>query len=166
MPNTYFARGVRLVALFEGAKGLAVLLAGFGLLALLHHDVQKLAVQLIERMHLNPARKYPSIFIDAAKNVTDAKLWMLAGIALAYSLLRGAEAYGLWKERRWAEWLAVASGSIYLPLEFYELAQGVSWIRAGAVIVNVGIVVFMGLALRHRPRGAELALRVNAESER
>ncbi|RYG83545.1 DUF2127 domain-containing protein, partial [bacterium] len=33
-------RAVRTVAVFEAAKGLLVLLAGFGLLRLLHHDVQ------------------------------------------------------------------------------------------------------------------------------
>src|SRR5580765_6976102 len=94
------AQGLRVVALFEGAKGLLVLAAGFGLLSLVHRDVHELAARLIERMHLNPASRYPRIFIDAADRLTDARLWMLAGMALTYAICRGAEAYGLWRERR------------------------------------------------------------------
>lgn len=43
---------------------------------------------------MNPAKKYPRIFLDAASNVGDAQLWMLAALALAYAVLRGTEAYG------------------------------------------------------------------------
>jgi uncharacterized membrane protein (DUF2068 family) len=58
-----------------------------------------------------------------------------------YALFRFLEAYGLWSGRRWAEWLAVVSGGLYLPLEIYELIQKYTWMRVSAVIVNL-IVVF------------------------
>jgi Predicted membrane protein (DUF2127) len=35
--------GLRAIAVFEAAKGMVVLLAGLGLLSLLHHDVGALA---------------------------------------------------------------------------------------------------------------------------
>lgn len=35
--------------------------------------------------------------------------------------MRFVEAYGLWRERRWANWLAAISEGIYLPVEIYEL---------------------------------------------
>src|SRR5579859_647617 len=121
--------GLRLVAVFEAAKGVLVMLAGFGILALMHRDLQDYAEQLVAHMHLNPAKGYPEIFIDAAANATNARLWMLASFALAYSVVRWIEAYGLWRAKRWAEWVAVASGGIYVPAELYELARGVSWMK-------------------------------------
>jgi hypothetical protein len=48
------------VAAFEAAKGLLVLAAGFGLLSLLHKDVQVLAERFVDRLHLNPAKRYPT----------------------------------------------------------------------------------------------------------
>jgi hypothetical protein len=48
--------GLRIVALFEGAKGVLLLAAGFGLLSLIHDDVQKMAEELVRHFHLNPAR--------------------------------------------------------------------------------------------------------------
>src|ERR1043165_7789130 len=113
--------GVRTVALFEAFKGGLVLAAGLGLLALIHRDVQAFAEKLVRMSHLDPASHYPRIFIDAASHVTNARLWGFAAAAAAYPLVRGVEAYGLWMERRWAEWFALISGSLYLPVEIYEL---------------------------------------------
>lgn len=139
---------VRTVALFEAAKGAIVLLAGIGVLSLIHHDAQRLAEQLVGHLHLNPAKRYPRIFIDAAANLTDARLWVLATLAAAYALVRFVEAHGLWRERRWAEWFAAVSGGIYIPFELYELFQGAAWLSLGALVVNVFIVGLMTHALR------------------
>ena len=68
------AIGLRSVAALEGAKGLIVLISGFGLAALVHHDAQHVAAALVHHMHLNPAQHYPQIFIDAAARLNDVKL--------------------------------------------------------------------------------------------
>ena len=134
---------LRAVALFEASKGALVLLTGLGALSLIHHDVQRFAEQLVGHLHLNPAKHIPQIFIAAAANITDARLWVLAVLAASYGLLRLVEAYGLWHERRWAEWLAAISGGIYIPFEIYELFQGDTWLSAGALVVNILVVVLM-----------------------
>jgi uncharacterized membrane protein (DUF2068 family) len=140
-------RGLRAVALFEVAKAALVLLVGMGLLSLVHHDVQALAERVVERFHLNPARKYPRIFIAAAGNLTDAHLQMMAALAATYAAMRGVEAFGLWRERRWAEWFALASGCVYFPFELYELDQRFTWVRVSALVVNVAIVAYMAAEL-------------------
>jgi hypothetical protein len=40
-------RGVRSIAAFEASKGILVLLVGFGLLHLVHHDLQTIAERLV-----------------------------------------------------------------------------------------------------------------------
>ena len=140
--------GVKVVAVFEAAKGFLVLLAGFGLLAIVHENAQKLAEHIVRHFHLNPASRYPRVFIDVAHNISDLQLWLMAGLALAYASIRLIEAYGLWRERRWAEWLAVLSGGIYVPIEVYELLSRVSWIKVGTLIVNLCIVLYMSYVLK------------------
>lgn len=141
--------GVRTVALFEAAKGAVVLLAGLGLLALVHHDLQALAESLVRHSHLNPGSHYPRIFIEAAAATTDGRLRWLAAGAAAYSLVRGIEAYGLWRERRWAEWFALVSGTLYLPVEIYELIHHATWLKAAVLVTNAAIVAYLAYALRH-----------------
>ena len=142
--------GVRLIALLEAVKSLLVLLAGFGLLTLVHQDAEALASRLIERLHLNAANKYPKIFIDAASKLTDTRLWLLATLAMIYAIARAVEAYGLWHERRWAEWFALLSGAIYLPFDVFELCHHINGIKISALIVNLVIVAFIASRLHFR----------------
>ncbi len=140
-------RGLRLVAAFEAAKGGIVLIVGLGLLRLLHKDAQAAAEHLVHHLRLNPASHYPRIFIDAVAKLDDARLWLLAAFALLYAVFRFVEAYGLWRMRRWAEWVALLSGGIYMPFELFELLQRVTWLRASALLANVLIVVYLGALL-------------------
>jgi uncharacterized membrane protein (DUF2068 family) len=108
---------------------------------------------LIDRLHLDATRKFPHIFLQLAENLNDAQLWGLAALALAYALLRFAEAYGLWFQRRWGEWIAAVSGAIYVPVELYELTRGVTWVRVAALILNAAVVGYMCYMLwRGAPR--------------
>jgi uncharacterized membrane protein (DUF2068 family) len=140
---------LRTVALVEAAKGALVLLVGFGLLSLIHRDIQQFAERLITHAHLNPASHYPRIFLDMANRVTDGRLAALAAGAALYSSVRFIEAYGLWHARHWAEWFAALSGAIYVPFEAVELYRRVSWISVGAVAVNLSIVAIMLYCVFH-----------------
>ena len=148
---------IRTIAIFEGAKGALVLVAGFGLLSLVHRDLETLAEAALERLHLNPASHFPHIFIEAASRMTDARLWMFAMFAMAYAAFRLTEAYGLWGGRRWAEWLAVVSGGLYIPFEIYEVARGKGWVAIAALAVNIAIIVVMVRALRQKRRARPAA---------
>ena len=141
--------GMRIVAIAEAAKGTLVLLVGLGLLTLINRDVEMIAEKLVRHSHLNPASHYPRIFIDAAANVTNSRLMMLAAAAAAYALVRGVEAYGLWHERRWAEWFALLAGGLYIPVEIYEMFHHFTWLKAAIFVSNVAIVAYMAYALRH-----------------
>lgn len=134
---------IRLIALFEASKGALVVIAGIGLLSLVHKDVQAIAERLVEHSHLNPASHYPRIFIEAATRVDDHKLKVFAALAFLYSSLRFIEAYGLWRLRAWAEWMAIISGSIYLPLEIYELFEKATAVRAALFLLNLLIVGYL-----------------------
>jgi uncharacterized membrane protein (DUF2068 family) len=149
-------RGLQTVALFEAAKGALVLLAGFGILALFHHDAQHAAERLVRHFHLNPANHHPRIFLRLTEEATPAHLWLLAAGALFYALIRFVEAYGLWRERVWAEWLAVISSGIYLPIEFWELTKGLTWLRVMLLVVNLAILLYLTLTLARAGRRAQI----------
>ena len=137
------ARGLHIVALFEGAKGLLVLLAGFELLSFIHKDLHEAAMRLVAHLHLNPASHYPRIFLDLTERVTDSKLWAMASAAVIYSTVRMVEAVGLWLRKKWAEWFGVLTGGMYIPVEIYELLRGVTWPKVTVLAVNAGVVTYL-----------------------
>lgn len=145
-------RALHAIALFEAIKGLAALAAGIGLLGLLHQDIHQLAVALLWRFHLDPALPYPAILLHYADLLSAINLRTLAPVALAYIGVRFAEAWGLWKGKIWAEWLAALSGALYIPLEVAHLVHRTSLINAAVLFANVLIVGFLALQLWHRLR--------------
>jgi uncharacterized membrane protein (DUF2068 family) len=135
--------GLRAVAVFEIIKGGLVILAGLGVLALIHHDVQAIAEEFVRHIHLNPARHYPRIFIEAAGRLTDIRLMFMALTAFGYSTIRFVEGYGLWHKRAWAEWFAIISGCLYLPVEAYHLIHKPTPIKALVLLTNLLMVGYM-----------------------
>ncbi len=145
---------LRGIAILEATKGLLVLLVGVGALSVLrlNQTLQSLADQWVSHFHLNPAHGYPRIFLDLAANITNRHLWMIAAFALLYSSLRFIEAWGLWWERTWAEWLAALSSAIYVPFEIIELTRGITAWRLGTLLINLTITGFMAYSLYQKKR--------------
>jgi len=120
-----------------------VLSAGLGLLSLVHHDLQATAERLVRQSHLNPARHYPRIFIEAASHTNDSRLRSLAALAFLYAAVRFIEAYGLWRMKVWAEWFAIVAGSLFLPVEAYEMFRRATWMRGIVLLTNLFIVAYL-----------------------
>jgi uncharacterized membrane protein (DUF2068 family) len=165
-PRSATSRAVRSIAVVEALKGALVLLAGAGALGFVHKDVQAIAERVVAHFHLNPAHHTPRVFLEFASRIDDARLARLAMLAAAYALLRFVEAYGLVRERRWAEWFAAISGGIYIPLEIEHLVRGDFWVSLLALVVNVLVVGVMIVALLRHRRGETATQAVAAEVRR
>jgi uncharacterized membrane protein (DUF2068 family) len=154
-------RAIRTIAIIEAAKGALVLLAGFGLLSLVHHDMEKSAEVLLARFSLNPASHYPHIFLDVVQHTSNARLRGLAALALLYASIRFGEGYGLWHGRRWAAWFGALSSGIYIPVELYEILHGIDWIKTMTLLINLAVFSYLAYILWHTknidPRSADKA---------
>src|SRR5271154_7121154 len=109
--------GLRGVAVFELIKGVLFLIIGLGALSLVGKDVDQAAENILRLLHLDPTWHYSKLFIDESAKVTDTRLRLIAMVSLTLSAIRVVESYGLWHERPWAEWLAVISATVYIPIE-------------------------------------------------
>ena len=139
--------GLRVVSIIEGTKGFVVLIAGFGLLTFLHAHIHQIADQIVLHMHLNPASRYPRIFLDAVAHLNNRRLLLIAFSALLYSAARLIEAFGLWHEREWAEWFGALSGGIYIPMEVFEFVRRASWLVGALLIINAAVVAYLARVL-------------------
>lgn len=146
------SHAIRTVSLLEAGKGALVLLVGVSSFSLIHKDIQKFAEDLISHTHLNPASGKPRIFIELAGQLNNGYLLLLATGAIIYAGMRFIEAYGLWYQRRWAEWFAAVSCSIYIPFELFELYKHITWMSLGVLITNSAIVASMLFSLFYTQR--------------
>lgn len=150
-------RALRAIALFEAVKGLAALAAGIGLLGLLHYDVRRLAMALVWRFHLDPHTHYPDLLLHYADVLSAINLRTMAPVAVAYIAVRLLEAYGLWNEKTWAEWLGALSGALYIPLEIAHLMHKTSVVSAGVLLANILMVGFLAFQLWRRMHHVRMA---------
>lgn len=68
----------------------------------------------------------------------------LAGVGLlAYGLLQVVEGVGLWGGWLWAEYLAAVATSLFIPLEVYELVHKPTLLKAGALLLNIAVVIYL-----------------------
>lgn len=63
--------------------------------------------------------------------------------AVIYAVIEGAEAVGLWHEKRWAEYLTAVATVGFIPFEIRELAKRVTAFRVAAFIINVAILIYL-----------------------
>lgn len=139
---------LRSIATLELAKGVGVLLAAIAALVWLkHEDPWDVADALLRLFHISPDRHFAQVFLDWADTLTTSKIWAAGVAAFAYSALRFTEAYGLWYARAWAEWIALISGSLYLPYEIYKVAHRQSLLHLTILAINLAIVLYMAYLL-------------------
>jgi uncharacterized membrane protein (DUF2068 family) len=142
-------QALRSVSLLEFAKGVAVLAAAISLYWL---DPSDVADAFLSFLHVNPDHHLARWLMGLADRLSDIAEWQILVGACSYSGLRFAEAYGLWKARAWAEWIALISGAIYLPFEIRLLAHRVTLFHVAVLIVNIAIVLFMFYLRIYVPR--------------
>ena len=57
--------------------------------------------------------------------------------------MRLTEAYGLWREREWAQWFSLLSTALYLPPELYWMLGHPSRLKCAVLVINIAILLFM-----------------------
>jgi len=143
---------LRTIAMFEVAKAVIVLLLGCGLFHLMHINLDAVTARVVEVLHVNPEGKLSNLFCELARYASDRDPWVLALVTLAYAWVRSTEAYGLWREREWAQWFSLLSTALYLPPELYWMLRDPSWLKCAVLVINIVTFLFM------------ICLRVNGRS--
>jgi uncharacterized membrane protein (DUF2068 family) len=138
--------GLRTVAVFEALKGVLALASAYVLTVMIRRDVdfEEAAEHILFSLHINPSHHWSQEFLHAADKISDASLAMIAAIAITYAALRFAEGYGLWRQRVWAEWLAIISGCVYLPFEIYKVIRRPNELHWAILGINILVVLYIG----------------------
>ena len=78
--------------------------------------------------------------------------WRQLGlVSLVYASVFTLEGVGLWRERRWAEYLTIVTSSLLLPFEFIAVLHHVTVVRTGVLLANAVIVAYLIIVTtRHR----------------
>jgi uncharacterized membrane protein (DUF2068 family) len=148
---------LRLLAVERWLRGLLILAAGYGVWRFRAHQdaVQKafnedlpLIRPIADKLHFNLDDSAIVHTIQSVIQAETSTLAWVAGALIGYGILQLVEGVGLWLLKRWGEYFAVVATSLGLPIEIYELAEKVTALRIGALVLNTAAVLYLLLSKR------------------
>lgn len=161
---------LRLIAVNRALHFLVLALVGLAILLfsanrdLLHDRVVAAAAALTGATTTRAASTGLTHDVERLFSLNSDKLHLFAAVALVYAAIEGIEAIGLWRARRWAEYLTLTVTASLLPLEIFELSEHVTPFKIIAFVINVAVVIYLLYAKRlfgiRGGAAAEHALRV------
>jgi uncharacterized membrane protein (DUF2068 family) len=146
----------RLIAIDRGVHALVFAIAAVGLAVL---SIRLPRYQDVARELLPVARGTLVTEQGPGRRLLVGALQQVAGLhqhtvlillvaAIAYAIVEAVEAVGLWRRRRWAEYLTVVATAGLLPFEIAELTKQVTPVRVGALVINLLVVAYLVWAKR------------------
>ncbi|MCU1393426.1 MAG: hypothetical protein JWM34_1854 [Ilumatobacteraceae bacterium] len=143
---------MRLIAVNKGAHATVFTLLAVALTLLetnlnhLHRWSQSLIDQLSGPLDDTGQQASRSFLARQAQKLFDLQpgtIKVLLVLAVVYAVTEWTEAFGLWHERRWAEYLTVVATAGFLPLEVHELIDSITVVRVLALSINMALLVWL-----------------------
>jgi uncharacterized membrane protein (DUF2068 family) len=86
--------------------------------------------------------------IERAFSLQSTTLDLVGAVFAVYAIVEGVEAFGLWYQRRWAEYLTFIVTTSLIPLEVYELVHRLSPLKVLTLVINLAVVAYLLFAKR------------------
>lgn len=139
------------IAAERAFRALVLLAVGLVLITHPHTDWAGEVMRLAARGGLNPNSNWVQRIVEDVRRIHGNEDVFFGIVALAYGALEAVEAYGLWRRRRWGEWLTVIATSLLLVPEIWELTKSISVLKLGALLANLLIVAYLLWRIRRSP---------------
>ena len=136
------------IAAERSLRAIVLFLVGIALIANPHHDWGKTIANFARDLGLDPNSNGIEKIIHKLHGISSHRYAVYGIIALAYGALEAVEGYGLWRSRRWAEYLTVLATSLLFIPEIWEIADKASPLKIGALLVNIAVVTYLIFRLR------------------
>jgi uncharacterized membrane protein (DUF2068 family) len=142
---------LRVIAVYKALKAIGLLLvsaAAFGLVREARFDA---FTGWIMQLPIHHGHGFLAQLIDRMLELGPRKFIAIGAAAGIYATVFAVEGWGLWRGKRWAEYLTVIVTASLIPLEVWEIVRQFTWLKVLAIAVNVAIVWYLIYLLR-RPK--------------
>jgi uncharacterized membrane protein (DUF2068 family) len=144
--------GLRIIAIYKAIKTVClILVAAFAFHLDREQNFEKL-VHWLEHLSLTDSNGLRWRLVQVLQEWGPSKFVAIGLVALAYAAIFATEGTGLWLRKHWAEWFTVIATGSLIPVELYETLHRFAWLKLGALLANIAIVVYLvRIAMQPRP---------------
>jgi uncharacterized membrane protein (DUF2068 family) len=140
---------LKTIAVFKLVKVLLLIGVGLGSFDLLNPATAATADRWASALAWRLGPKAASVE-SRLSSLRDSQLLVVGIVAFLYAGLFAVEGVGLWKSKRWAEYLTIIATSSFVPFEVYELIRHASWQRGATLGINLLVVGYLLWKVRQR----------------
>jgi uncharacterized membrane protein (DUF2068 family) len=135
--------GLRVIAIYEVIKTLCLLGVAFVAFGLHQEQNFQRLVHTLEHLSLQDSSGMRWRLVELLQEMGPSKFMAIGIVALAYAAIFATEGIGLWLRKHWAEWFTVIATASLIPVEAYEMFHKFSWLKLGALVGNIAIVIYL-----------------------
>ena len=157
-------RVLTLIALFKFVKAVTLIALGLGALQLIRSDIRDQANAMFEALGQSVDVVPVLKLLRQIGALAPRSLRLVGAGAFLYAALFITEGVGLWRQKRWAEYLTVVATSSFVPFEIFEITRRLTLPRVAAFTMNVLVVLYLIYRLRH-PTNWQIARLVEREEQ-
>lgn len=139
--------GLEVIAIFKMVKAAGLILAGLGALGLLKASRFDAAQYWLEQLSLREGH-HLTVYLAGRglllmEQATPKHLVVAAVGSFLYAAIFLVEGIGLWRCKRWAEYMTISVTASLLPFEIFAVAKDATLVRVGAVLLNILVVLYL-----------------------
>jgi uncharacterized membrane protein (DUF2068 family) len=139
---------LRAIAAFKLIKALGLLVVAAVSFDLVRSAQLDAFAEWIEHLPIHHGHNLLIRLLDTLMQAGPRKFILIGFAACVYAALFFVEGWGLWRGKRWAEYLTVIATMSLVPFELYEIAHHVTFVKIAALFVNVAILLYLIHLLR------------------
>lgn len=135
--------GLRVIAIYKGIKTIGLIILAFMAFGLHREKTFDHLIDILEHLSLTDTNGLRWQLVEMLENLGPSKFVAIGIVALVYAAIFATEGTGLWLRKHWAEWFTVIATGSLIPVEIYEVFHRFTWLKVGALIANVAIVLYL-----------------------
>ena len=134
---------IRLIGVFKLIKSAALFLVAIGVFTgAVRHLIDE----------TQPSNHHLRELLAKVSNTSPRTLELIGAATLFYAALFFVEGVGLLAKKTWAEYFTTIITASFIPLEVYEMVERESWLKGAVIAVNVAIIIYLAIRLKHDGR--------------
>ena len=148
-------RALQVIAAYKFLKVAALLFVAIGAFGMLDAERFDAFTAWLIDLPIHHGHELVARLVDRLLDFGPRKVLAVGIAACVYAGVFAVEGWGLWREKRWAEYLTTIVTASLIPFEIWELVERFTLLKIAALVVNVLIVVYL-VSLLRAPRRAAL----------
>jgi len=143
-------RALKFIAAFKLVKALGLIIVAVAAFNLVQWRHVVALADWVTQLPFHQGHRFAVEMVDKLLGFGPRKFLAIGTVACIYATVFIVEGWGLWREKRWAEYLTVIVTASLIPFEVWEIFQHFTWLKIFALVLNVAIVWYLIYVLREK----------------